>query len=270
MVKRFSRAFTLIELLVVIAIIAILAAILFPVFAQARERARSASCLSNIKQISLAWQMYAIDYDGNRSPVENGYFSGNTLIYSNWDVLVTYAPPDYNPVPDNNGGTLQPYMKNVPIQDCPDGNIIPPDPTVPTSYTFNWRFGETWIPYPGPVHSVNDAQVEVPAETAVLADGASGWQMKLGRTDYMDISNNGYMQTAQGRHTDGRANVGWDDGHAKSLRVTVITQPANWTGSSAALTAFAQQYHFGFLLKDAKDPGIELTNHDLYYYNLTK
>src|SRR2546427_7953539 len=60
---RAGRGFTLIELLVVIAIIAILAAILFPVFAQAREAARKTSCLSNIKQITLASLMYAQDYD---------------------------------------------------------------------------------------------------------------------------------------------------------------------------------------------------------------
>src|SRR5438093_13107743 len=70
MYKR--RAFTLIELLVVIAIIAILAAILFPVFAQAREKARTATCSSNLKQIGIAVVMYAQDYDETYPPANYG------------------------------------------------------------------------------------------------------------------------------------------------------------------------------------------------------
>jgi len=62
-VGQLKKAFTLIELLVVIAIIAILAAILFPVFAQAREKARAISCFSNTKQIGIGMLMYAQDYD---------------------------------------------------------------------------------------------------------------------------------------------------------------------------------------------------------------
>src|SRR5690348_214309 len=69
--SRRPRGFTLIELLVVIAIIAILAAILFPVFANARERGRMASCTSNLRQIVTAWQLYSQDYDQNVMPAYN-------------------------------------------------------------------------------------------------------------------------------------------------------------------------------------------------------
>ncbi len=84
-----QRGFTLIELLVVIAIIAILAAILFPVFAQARESARRTSCLSNLKQLGTAFQMYQQDYDGRfhkaagiRSPAVNGFGAANSWLVS--------------------------------------------------------------------------------------------------------------------------------------------------------------------------------------------
>ncbi len=86
-----DRAFTLIELLVVIAIIAILAAILFPVFAQAREKARQIACVSNMQQISLAFLMYTQDYDE------------------------TYMSPYYYAYVDSNGNSaLEPYIKNHP------------------------------------------------------------------------------------------------------------------------------------------------------------
>lgn len=92
--KRLSSGFTLIELLVVVAIIAILAAILFPVFGQAREKARQTDCLSNYRQIGQAIQMYASDYD-SKTPPDGGSFSG---------IIVD----------------CQPYTKNAAIFVCPD------------------------------------------------------------------------------------------------------------------------------------------------------
>src|SRR5271163_926070 len=94
------RAFTLIELLVVIAIIAILAAILFPVFAQAREKARTISCLSNIKQVNLAFQMYTQDYDEFMVLGNTSY--NNSANAAWWPLL------------------LQPYIKTWDIYRCPD------------------------------------------------------------------------------------------------------------------------------------------------------
>jgi prepilin-type N-terminal cleavage/methylation domain-containing protein len=106
---RKSTAFTLIELLVVIAIIAILAAILFPVFAQARERARAASCLSNMKQYGLAILMYNQDYDER--------FAGPFIPYTAqpwpWPCETIYWFPDL----------LLPYVKNKQLKrvDRPGG-----------------------------------------------------------------------------------------------------------------------------------------------------
>ena len=98
-----KRAFTLIELLVVIAIIAILAAILFPVFAQARAQARKTTCVSNFKQHAIAIMMYIQDYD--ETMVIAQYHPGS-MAYT--------APPD-----KELGQLLQPYMKNYQIMDCP-------------------------------------------------------------------------------------------------------------------------------------------------------
>jgi len=105
------RGFTLIELLVVIAIIAILAAILFPVFAQAREKARGISCLSNNKQVGLAFMQYVQDYDET-------------------------FPPSRIALSPNDSGTrttpwtvqIYPYMKNIQIVECPSDTTAIPNP----------------------------------------------------------------------------------------------------------------------------------------------
>jgi prepilin-type N-terminal cleavage/methylation domain-containing protein/prepilin-type processing-associated H-X9-DG protein len=103
------NAFTLIELLVVIAIIAILAAILFPVFAQAREKARQASCISNMKQITLGWLMYGQDYDEINPPswVKSNLSSTGALVDPNYRAV--YSGINWGAYwPD----LVQPYVKN--------------------------------------------------------------------------------------------------------------------------------------------------------------
>jgi len=122
--RRNKAGFTLIELLVVIAIIAILAAILFPVFAKARENARRASCQSNLKQMGLAFTQYTQDYD-EKYPFMGPFLNGNGahLPSAQWPTGGTYlADPDaggtvglYQTWQD----TLQPYVKSVQIFKCP-------------------------------------------------------------------------------------------------------------------------------------------------------
>src|SRR5947207_10733174 len=108
--NRIRGGFTLIELLVVIAIIAILAAILFPVFAQARESARKISCLSNTKQIGLAAMQYVQDYDEGY-PVQSwdGALMGTTNNDAGSDGKRFFVWP----------WQLMPYMKNKQILVCP-------------------------------------------------------------------------------------------------------------------------------------------------------
>ena len=166
MQRRCRSAFTLIELLVVIAIIAILAAILFPVFAQAREKARMTTCLSNLKQIGTGMVMYAQDYD-EILPGSKVYGTSHPLYPAyNWALWV--------PI-------LDPYVKNKKVYDCPSG---PQSGMVfgPKTDQFVCNLGYNEYVWSGPSGSVgsNFASLAVlggvpagVASVAVIAD--SGW-----------------------------------------------------------------------------------------------
>jgi prepilin-type N-terminal cleavage/methylation domain-containing protein/prepilin-type processing-associated H-X9-DG protein len=137
-----GSAFTLIELLVVIAIIAILAAILFPVFAQAREKARQTACLSNEKQIANAWLMYSQDYDETTLPWStDGSSAGKAFA---WPYV------------------LQSYTKNWDVFRCPSV----PDSLI--SYTYNANVGGATPAPDGPIRPI--ASIQYPSQTPTFAE----------------------------------------------------------------------------------------------------
>ena len=190
--------FTLIELLVVIAIIAILAAILFPVFAQAREKARQVSCLSNTKQLSLAVLMYAQDYDETLIPTAEGEEDAATL----WPTL------------------LEPYVKSARVRLCPSDSQ-----SKIVSYGLNERLFADLTDTGAltrPVQSL--AAVTTPAEIVMLAETGTGDDFKTLRPDTYKLVAPGdpLNDAADARPADrhqNRVNIGFMDGHQKSFRL---------------------------------------------------
>lgn len=251
--------FTLIELLVVIAIIATLAAILFPVFAQAREKARQATCLSNLKQIGLATLMYAQDYDETLNP---WYSSDNRTFQQWWYTYHDLVAQVYLP----ERGALYPYMKNAGIQDCLSAAGVP------------W-FGNTKLPayslnttyvYYATGRSAALAQIAAPADTVLLADGAflSGSNGSINRFNSLNPPFNAagratLYPSLHGRHS-GMANVLWADGHAKAFKPSFRA-----TGWNAVVTEQRlSTNHLGDLLKGGIRTGDP--QKDNYYFLLEK
>jgi prepilin-type N-terminal cleavage/methylation domain-containing protein/prepilin-type processing-associated H-X9-DG protein len=219
------KGFTLIELLVVIAIIAILAAILFPVFAKAREKARQTSCASNLKQLATASLMYAQDFEETFPKARFRYTSDKadmTAIY--WFTC------------------LMPYVKNNNLFSCPTaGNKYPNNMTVPVqglTLGYGWNIGineamtYNSTAYGGycngmgyyesdgtvPIHL---PWIKTPAETILLGDispvnGDYAYLMYGVRNgaDYVPVT-----------HTNG-ANYAFVDGHVKYMNHD--TARANW------------------------------------------
>ena len=247
------NGFTLIELLVVIAIIAILAAILFPVFAQAREKARSISCLSNQKQLGLGLMMYAQDYD-ETFPIGGWNDSANNR-YGRWYADVAsyikntqirncpssqFPVSNYNYLTNGDGSNGSDYGINPSISDWFDAS----------SYVHNMTRMATLAAPAGLVAVSDVAQLKATVQSGgnVLtpknwkgyAEGYSDWNVtgpegfnQYGPYfNYMNANLNegdGNLRRPIGLHNDG-ANVCFADGHAKWFHIERLLGPLATTG----------------------------------------
>jgi len=148
MPTRKKSGFTLIELLVVIAIIAILAAILFPVFARAREAARKSSCQNNLKECAIALHTYWNDYDATLPSSANvaNATSWNTANYKTFATTLGTVPLQANQVPKTWTEMLYSSMKSKDIMFCPsDSRNSNKDPNGPVSYYWKTAIDRAWF-----------------------------------------------------------------------------------------------------------------------------
>ncbi len=240
--------FTLIELLVVIAIISILAAILFPVFARARENARRTSCLSNLKQMGLGMMQYVQDYD-ERYPL--AWFEAPSTGSSGWPLPAAVSAMkktnylsigDPSLSPDTARPVwmdlIFPYTKSVQIYDCPSarrtgtysGNTFNLPSYGYSAAISNWEatkyYGGTGR-FP-----ISISQIQRSAEVILLADFNTFWHVQLSANQYQYWANhaNEDERARIRRHFDG-TNFAFADGHAKWRKVSDIVASMNAAAS---------------------------------------
>jgi prepilin-type N-terminal cleavage/methylation domain-containing protein/prepilin-type processing-associated H-X9-DG protein len=234
-----QKAFTLIELLVVIAIIAILAAILFPVFARARENARRASCMSNLKQFGLAMTQYTQDYVEHYPPSSSGGHGPNPP----GGAWLLGNDSDGNPV-QSWAQILYPYHKSMQIFVCPSGESTYTDYPIRGHYGANWQL----IQQPAVSDPLSIAAVAAPANTYAMMDAGFYTASYSTGTTSAKPDNGSYLpgigdaigvactatsssyarfesDCKSGRHLGG-INMAFADGHVKWLKTDIVSAEA--------------------------------------------
>ena len=213
-----KTGFTLIEVLVVIAIIAILAAILFPVFAQAREKARQTSCLSNLKQLGTAFNLYVDDWDETVMPI----FNNDRSVGLNDNSYPRYHYYTELPISGVNNfpgwmDSLFPYVKNVNLYHCPTQT------KGVSGYSMNWALSFTpnaaRTYFDWNFRNISLAQIKETAKTVLFADGYTQTLSNApGKSTKLEVGPPSLVACefvgAKGRHING-FNYTFADGHAK-------------------------------------------------------
>ena len=242
--RGLQEGFTLIELLVVIAIIALLAAILFPVFARARENARRASCQSNLKQMGLGILQYTGDND-ELYPLRRFAPFGTGAAYSSSDG----SQRDYD---QNSWRTsIQPYIKSTQLFSCPsntDNSKATYDPEFARSYAANWAYGADLVDR-GVFNQTTPralAEMASPAQTIAVCEikGVPYVAFNVERPtspSYSDAGTGGGTSAGYGEmlyvgHLS-TSNYLFADGHVKAMRPTATGTPLNlWYADNTALS----------------------------------
>lgn len=248
--QRFN-GFTLIEVLVVIGIIAVIAAILFPVFAHSRAKAYQATCGSNLKQIGIAAQLYTQDNDGAMFPALP-HADGNGGI-AEW-CFYKYLQPE--PHADQSRSPLNSYIKTKNIWVCPTA----PDLEVPYGLNFVLVTAEL-----SKGHPIQLAQVSAASETILVTEctyrtSTPAWW----ESEPFVYPPSRRQPVVDGRHF-GLANVLWFDGHISAKR-PIASYPAKFPKGEVTVDQL-QQLNQGDILKEAYTGKSE---QDDYYYNLSK
>ncbi len=242
--------FTLIELLVVIGILGIIAAILFPVFARARERARQATCASNLRQIGMAAMQYVGDNDGLLFNALSHADDNGRITH--WSFCSDDRRLTQDEKVDASCGPLGPFLKSADVWACPSASGLKAADyykPMPPAYGLNIAY---WRAEHSQGRPVSLAQVVAPAETIFAADSAA-YSSGLPTWIKNVFLPSDHEASVHGRHS-GLANVLWLDGHVKARR-------------PVSPDAQRQALNIGDILKG---PYTGDAQADDYYYELVK